>query len=81
MNEGKRNELVELYKAEVHDVVEKHAQDVAAFEIDEDTEELPSSFDEQDFYSLTLGWAMAKGLSVDDSFEFARYIRYNTNYG
>lgn len=39
----------------------------------------PSS--EQDWFSLTLGWALAKGLSVDDAHDFALHIRYNTELG
>lgn len=35
----------------------------------------------QDWYSITLGWAIAKGLSIKESHEFSNYIRYNTNLG
>ncbi len=34
-----------------------------------------------DWHSLTLGWAIAKGLSPDDAHDFARYIRYDTELG
>ena len=34
-----------------------------------------------DWYSLTLGWALAKGLSPEKALDFATYIRYNTNLG
>lgn len=37
--------------------------------------------EEQDWYSLTLGWALAKGMDPDEANEFAMYIRYNTNLG
>ena len=34
--------------------------------------------EEEHWGSLTLGWAIAKGLSPEDAKEFAVYIRYNT---
>jgi len=36
---------------------------------------------EQDWYSLTLGWALAKGLSIEQSHKFATHIRYHTDLG
>ena len=36
---------------------------------------------EQDWYSLTLGWAIGKGLTPDEAHDFARYIRYKTDWG
>jgi hypothetical protein len=36
---------------------------------------------EQDWYSLALGFALGKGENPDDSHKFARHIRYNTDYG
>lgn len=39
----------------------------------------PSS--EQDWFSLTLGWAIAKGLTPDESHAFAIHIRYHTTLG
>lgn len=39
----------------------------------------PSS--EQDWYSLTLGWAIAKGLTPEQAHEFANHIRYHTDLG
>lgn len=35
--------------------------------------------DEHEWYSLTLGWALAKGLSVSRAHAFALHIRYNTD--
>jgi len=35
----------------------------------------------QDWFSITLGWAIAKGLSPDDAYDFASYIRYSTELG
>jgi hypothetical protein len=37
--------------------------------------------DEEDWKSLTLGWAVAKGLNYEEAREFSLYIRYNTNLG
>jgi len=36
---------------------------------------------EEHWHSLTLGWAIAKGLSPDNARIFASYIRYQTNLG
>lgn len=33
---------------------------------------------EHDWRSLTLGWALAKGLEPNDANDFAIYVRYNT---
>ena len=35
---------------------------------------------EYNWKSLTLGWALAKGMTPETAAEFARYIRYNTNW-
>ena len=32
----------------------------------------------QDWYALTLGWALAKGMEPDAAHDFARFVRYNT---
>jgi hypothetical protein len=37
--------------------------------------------DEHDWLSLTLGWAVAKGLSTDAAADFALYVRYHTDLG
>lgn len=34
---------------------------------------------EQDWFSLTLGWAIAKGLSPDTAHSFATHVRYHTD--
>lgn len=31
--------------------------------------------------SLTMGWAIAKGLDPEDAYDFAVYIRYKTDLG
>lgn len=36
---------------------------------------------DQDWLSLTLGWAIAKGLSPSDAWDFALHIRYETELG
>lgn len=35
----------------------------------------------QDWYSLTLGWAIAKGLAPDEAHKFATHIRYGVDLG
>lgn len=37
--------------------------------------------DEQDWYSLTLGWALAKGIKPYAAHEFASFIRYFSDLG
>lgn len=36
---------------------------------------------EQDWFSLCLGWALGKGMSLDEAHNFAIHIRYHTNLG
>lgn len=36
---------------------------------------------EQDWFSLTLGWAIATGQPPEEAHEFARFIRYKTELG
>ena len=49
-------------------------------EVNDRAEEIDES-GKQDGYSLTLGWAIAKGLTPDEAHEFARHIRYHTELG
>ena len=35
---------------------------------------------EQDWFSLSLGWALAKGLSPEDAHRFSIYVRYEKHY-
>jgi hypothetical protein len=35
----------------------------------------------QDWFSLTLGWAVAKGLAPEAAYDFAVHIRYKTDLG
>lgn len=35
----------------------------------------------QNWHSLTLGWALAKGLSPEESYEFSTAVRYKSNLG
>jgi len=37
--------------------------------------------EEHDWFSLTLGWAIAKGLTLKDAYQFALHIRYETDLG
>jgi hypothetical protein len=37
--------------------------------------------DSQDWFSLTLGWAVAKGLTPEAAYDFAVHIRYKTDLG
>ena len=34
-----------------------------------------------DWFSLTVGWALANTMTPDDAHEFARFIRYYTDIG
>jgi len=36
--------------------------------------------EEQDWYSLTLGWAIAKGLTPGKAHDWSRYARYERHY-
>ena len=49
-------------------------------EIHDKSKEIDPS-NEQDWFSLTLGWAIAKGMNINQAYKFARHIRYNTNLG
>lgn len=64
--------LTDETKLELEALFKSEVHDKAS-EIDEDSS--------QDWFSLTLGWAIAKGLSPEHSHYFARYIRYYTNLG
>ena len=49
-------------------------------EVHDRTEEIDPDL-MQDFFSLSLGWAIAKGLSISDAQEFALQVQYNTDMG
>lgn len=66
MTPSLRTELTEQFKAEVHDQI---------------TVDVEDAFMDEDFKSLTVGWALAKGLSCEDALEFGSYIRYETDLG
>ncbi len=34
---------------------------------------------EMDWHALTVGWAIAKGMTPDDAHAFATFVRYNTD--
>lgn len=35
---------------------------------------------ELDWYAMSIGWALANGLSIDDAAEFASKVRYTYHY-
>jgi hypothetical protein len=37
--------------------------------------------DNEDWFSLTLGWAIGKGLTIREAYDFAIYIKYETPLG
>ena len=63
-------------KCNVHEILE-HAFEsemhLQGKEIDPD--------DELDWYSLTLGWAIGRGMKIEDAKNFASHIRYHTELG
>lgn len=49
-------------------------------EVNDRSEEVdPNS--EEDWFSLSVGWGLAKGLSPEQAREFAIYLRYSTDLG
>jgi len=42
---------------------------------------LVDTSNELDWYSLTVGWAVAKGLSPDEARSFSTHVRYETDLG
>jgi hypothetical protein len=34
---------------------------------------------EQDWYSITLGWAIANNMNPEEAHDFARFVRYHTD--
>ena len=59
-------ELTAAFKREVYDKIDVENED---------------DFMDEDFRSLTIGWALAKDLTVEEAFDFASYIRYETDLG
>jgi hypothetical protein len=49
-------------------------------EVDHRTSEVDPD-DNQDWFSLTLGWAVAKGLAPQAAHDFATRVRYTTDMG
>jgi len=60
--------------------MENHEKLIQTFqnEVNEKASEIDPT-QEQDWFSLTLGWAIAKGLNPTEAYDFALRIRYNTN--
>lgn len=47
-------------------------------ELDDRADEIDPT-KEHDWYDLVFGWALAKGLEIEDARNFSTYIRYNTD--
>jgi len=47
-------------------------------EVDDKSKEIDPN-NEFDWYSLVIGWAIAKGLSPEEAIEFSTHIRYKTD--
>lgn len=58
-------ELIEKFKAEVHDKL--------------CVPDCDDRYEEVHFRDLTCGWALAQGMSPEDAFDFAMHVRYNTD--
>ena len=43
-----------------------------------DNKKLIDPYNWEDWYSLALGWAIAKGVSPDEAHNFAKIVRYYT---
>lgn len=67
-SQGRREVPVELLMKQFTDEVHYRA-----LQIDPDSNE--------DWQSITIGWAIAKGLNPADAVEFASYLRYHTDQG
>lgn len=66
-------------KPEYKELVEKFRVEVSQHFDDEESEEY-SLYEESDFRSITCGWAMAQGMNPIDAYDFASYVRYETDY-
>ena len=55
----------------------KYEKDI--IEIDRDSAKIDPK-NSLDWYSLIIGWALAKGLTPDDAHELSIYVRYHTKY-
>lgn len=61
------------------ELVEKFRKEVSQY-FDDETSEDTLLYEESDFHSITAGWAMAQGMNPSDAYEFASYVRYETDY-
>jgi hypothetical protein len=50
-------------------------------EISDRSDEIDQEDSELDWYSLTVGWALANGMTPDEAVGLGRYIRYHTDLG
>ncbi len=60
------------------ELIDLFSTQVSCFFTDPDSEDT-LLYEETDFHSLTCGWAMAQGMNPSDAYNFATYIRYNTD--
>jgi len=63
-------------------MIEKERERLTALfkkEVDDHAEAVDPD-QEEDWGSLTLGWALAKGVPPDEAREFASHIRYKTEF-
>lgn len=67
-----KEELLTYFNVELIEQFKTEVSDRAS-EIDDS--------DSEDWFSLTIGWAIGKGLSPEESHMFAIYIRYHTDLG
>lgn len=60
------------------ELIDLFSTQVSRFFTDPDSEDT-LLYEETDFHGLTCGWAMAQGMNPSDAYDFATYIRYNTD--
>lgn len=60
------------------ELIDRFASQVSSFFNDPESEET-LLYEETNFHGLTCGWAMAQGMTPFEAYEFATYIRYNTD--
>ena len=60
------------------ELIDRFASQVSAHFDDPESEDF-LLYEESDFHGLTCGWAMAQGMSPTEAYDFATYIRHNTD--
>jgi hypothetical protein len=71
ITQAEKEKLAEVYKREVYDLL------VTA----DPRSEQQSLVNDTCFKSFVAGWAVGKGLTLLDAYEFSFYIRYKTKLG